>query len=90
MEGLDNGSGRETRYYNAIGRGHDMLLRCKDCQALVPFTMIQKLGCCGTCGNRRFTEITTLSEAEMADIVSGHIEFQDRDAFIKEFSGVEL
>lgn len=84
------GTGRETRYYNALGRGHDDLLRCKDCTGLVLYKQIQKLGCCPTCGNRRFIEITVLSEQEMADIASGHLDFPDREAFMKEFSGVDV
>lgn len=84
--------GRE-RYYVDEGRGHDDLLRCKDCQALVLFQVITKLGCCpGTegqaCGNKRFTEIVLLNEQEMADIQSGKIDFPNRDLFLKEFAAV--
>ena len=79
----------QTRYYEELGRGHDDLLRCKDCQALVTFATIQKLGMCGKCGNKRFTEITLLSEQEEAAIRTGEITFQDSDKFLAEFSGVE-
>ncbi len=80
--------GRE-RYYVDEGRAHDYLLRCKDCQGLVTFVAIQKLGCCDQCGNKRFTEITLLTEEEMARI-RGAIDFVDREAFLAEFAPVEI
>lgn len=76
-------------YYEDLGRGHDNLLRCKDCQKLVPYRVITKLGMCDGCGNRKFVEIKILNEREMADIQSGKIDFEDRDRFIAEFRGVE-
>ena len=79
--------GRE-RYYVDEGRGHDYLMRCKDCQGLVTFDAIQKLGACDKCGNKRFVEIVLLSEKEMADISSGVIDFGDRDKFLAEFAPV--
>lgn len=80
----------EQRYYADMGRGHDYLLRCKDCQALVTFVVISKIGSCSKCGNKRFTEITVLSEEEMAGIQSGEISFPDSAAFLDEFKAVEL
>ncbi len=77
-------------YYEDLGRAHDDLLRCKDCQKLVTFAVITKLGMCDGCGNRKFVEIKILSEQEMADIQSGKISFADRDRFIAEFHGVEV
>ena len=79
--------GRE-RYYVDEGRAHDELLRCKDCQSLVTYATITKLGCCGKCGNKRFVEITLLNDKEMADIQSGAIDFPYRDQFLAEFSAV--
>lgn len=76
------------RYYEELGRGHDYLMRCKNCQRLVTFATIQKLGCCDGCGTKRFIEITILSEKEMDDVRSGVIDFPDRDKFIAEFAGV--
>lgn len=81
-------SGRQERYYVAEGRGHDNLLRCKDCQGLVTFEVIGKMGCCDKCGNKRFNEITMLTGEEMASIQDGTIDFPDREKFIKEFAGV--
>ncbi len=80
--------GRE-RYYVDEGKGHDDLLRCKDCQGLVLFTAIQKLGCCDKCGNKRFTEITLMTETEMEAITKGEIDFPGREQFLAEFKGVE-
>jgi hypothetical protein len=79
--------GRE-RYYVELGRGHDYLLQCKDCMGLVTFQVIEKLGCCDKCGNKRFTEITLLNDEQMAAIVSGAIDFPDREAFLAEFSAI--
>ena len=79
--------GRE-RYYVDEGRGHDYLLRCKDCKGLVTFDAIKKLGACDKCGNKRFTEITLLQEQEMADIQAGTIDFDGREQFLAEFAAV--
>ena len=84
--------GRE-RYYVDKDRGHDYLLRCKDCGNLVTFDVIRKSGFCpGTaekaCGNKRFTEVTLLTEKEITDIRSGVIDFEDRDLFLEEFEAV--
>ncbi len=80
--------GRE-RYYVDEGQGHDELLRCKDCQALVTFDAIKKIGGCDQCGNKRFNEISLLTEKEMADIRSGKIDFKFRELFLEEFEGIE-
>ncbi len=79
--------GRE-RYYVDKGEGHDRLMRCKDCQALVDFETITKLGCCNHCGNKRFMEITILTEKEMEDISSGVIDFPYREEFMAEFQSL--
>lgn len=79
--------GRE-RYYEDQDRGHDYLLRCKDCSELVTFVAIQKLGGCDKCGNKRFTEITLLNDAEMAQLLDGTIDFPDKDQFLAEFAAV--
>lgn len=78
---------RKERYYVAEGRAHDYLLRCKDCKALVTFAVLTKLGAC-ECGNKRFNEITILTEQEEADIRSGKISFPDSDKFLAEFTAV--
>lgn len=80
---------RETRYYNDLGQAHDELMRCKDCRALILASTLRKLGCC-PCGNKRVVEITTLSEAEHARILSGELDFPHRALFLKEFTGVEV
>lgn len=86
---LDLGRRPPRRYYEDLGRGHDCLLRCKDCQRLVTYAVIAKLGCCDGCGNRKFAEITLLSDSEMEEIRHGVIDFPDRDKFLAEFEGVE-
>ncbi len=79
--------GRE-RYYVDHGAGHDDLMRCKDCQALVVMESIKKLGCCEKCGNKRFMEITILTEKEMEGIANGTIDFPYRAEFMAEFKSV--
>jgi hypothetical protein len=79
--------GRE-RYYVEHGSGHDALMRCKDCQSLVDMDTIKKLGCCNKCGNKRFMEITILTEKEMEDISTGAIDFPFRAEFMAEFTSV--
>jgi hypothetical protein len=85
---LESSTERKPRYYEALGKAHDDLLRCKDCQALVTFETITKMGCCDKCGNKRMIEITILSEKEMDDIKSGVINFADKDKFLAEFEAV--
>ncbi len=75
-------AGREQRYYTALGLGADALVRCKDCQALVTKDTIQTYGSC-TCGNRRFAEIITLTEAEHAHVQT--LDFPYKDQFLAEF-----
>lgn len=76
------------RYYENLGMAHDCLMRCKDCQKLVPYSAITKIGCCDGCGNKRFTEITLLTEVEMEAVKT--MDFPYKEQFIKEFAGVEL
>lgn len=84
--GVTHGSGRESRYYTALGRASDFILRCKDCKALRLLSFIQAHGCC-ECGNKRFVEITTLTEAEMESLTNGSIDFPYRAEFLAEFQG---
>ncbi len=76
-------------YYEDMGRAHDYLMRCKDCQHLVTFVTIQKMGMCDYCGNKRFTEITLLRQEEWDALNNGDIDFPDKELFLKEFAGVE-
>ena len=73
------------RYYEAEGRGSDFLLRCADCKKLVTHKTLIDLGSC-RCGNRRVTEINTLSGWEMLLIFIGVIRFPYRLNFLKEFT----
>ncbi len=82
---------KRPRYYEDLGRAHDEIMRCKDCQELALMTAITKLGMCPHCGNKRFAEITLLKQEEMDKIVSGELDFPDRDKFLAEFpQGVEV
>ena len=90
LDQVADGFMKRPRYYEDLGQAHDDLMRCKDCQALVTYAVITKLGMC-TCGNKRFSEITMLSQEEMDDIKSGKIDFPHRDKFLAEFpKGVEV
>ena len=82
------GGGQETRYYTKLNRATDFLLRCKDCRALVTHATIQKYAGC-TCGNKKLQEITTLTEAEMASLTDGTIDFPYKAEFLAEFSAHE-
>ena len=73
------------RYYEALGRAHDMLLRCKDCRRLVLYSKLTKLGSC-RCGNKRVIEVTTLTLWEWLKIRLGFIRFPDRNKFLREFT----
>jgi DNA-directed RNA polymerase subunit RPC12/RpoP len=83
-----NSGKKQPYYYYGLGLEHDDILRCKDCSRLVTYKTLQKLGCC-ECGNRRVTEVRTLSESEMHAIRSGEIQFEHSDLFLAEFKGVE-
>jgi hypothetical protein len=81
--------GREQRYYTALGRATDYVLRCKDCKAIVLVEDIRKYGACPgngvtACGNKRFSEITALSEVEKASIEA--LDFPHKAEFLSEFS----
>jgi hypothetical protein len=76
-------------YYVGMGQGHDNILRCKDCQALVTIETIQLRGMCDKCGNGKFGEIRLLNQEEMDNIRSGKIDFPARERFLAEFAGVE-
>lgn len=78
-------SGIKT-YYEKEGLGHDHLLRCADCKKLVLFADLQTHGSCKYCGNRRVTEVTTLSVLEWLRVRTGLLSFPHRKEFIKEFS----
>jgi hypothetical protein len=77
-------------YYEDLGRGHDCILRCKDCQHLVTYPTITKLGMCHNCGNKRFSQVIILKQEEMDAIRNGQIQFEDSDKFLAEFTGIEV
>ena len=73
-------------YYHDLGRGHDYLLRCKDCKKLITYDSISEAGGCKHCGNKRVTEITSLTLWEWLKVRLGIIRFPDRSLFLQEFS----
>ena len=82
---------RRERYYVDEGRGHDYLVRCKDCQRLTVYSELQRIGVCPggvfkSCGNKRFTEIVGLSLWEWLRIKFGLLRFPASGKFLKEFS----
>lgn len=78
---------RTERYYVQQGRSHDFLVRCQDCRKLVLYAAIVKRGQC-RCGNKRFTEVTTLTPWEWLRIRLGFLRFPDWDKFLREFREV--
>lgn len=80
---------RESRYYTALGKACDDILRCKDCQRLVLHATLVKFGCCPDCGNKRVMEVTTLTVEEHDRITHGVLDFPHRAEFLEEFSPVE-
>jgi hypothetical protein len=72
-------------YYEDMGAATDWIVRCKDCLKLQTAAQLQEHGTC-ECGNRKMTEVRTLSEEEMADITNGVIDFPHRDKFLAEFA----
>lgn len=83
MEPVTIAGGKETRYYHALNRACDFIVRCKDCKALITLAFIHQVGTC-ECGNKRFTEIVTLSDDEIARVRT--MDFPYRDQFLAEFS----
>lgn len=73
------------RYYTELGSGHDDILRCKDCRALVTSTDLFREGCCTECGCRRVTEVVGLSLWEWFKIRVKLIDFPHRKEFLNEF-----
>lgn len=83
--GTDESTERQWEYYVAMGQGHDHLLRCKDCRALVQMSDIQTSAGCPKCGCRRITQINTLSATEWCKIRFGLVRFKHWDLFLNEF-----
>ncbi len=73
-------------YYVDKGRGHDYLVRCKDCRRLVTCDKLFKDGATPCCGNRKVVEVRGLTPWEWFKIRIGFIDFPDRSLFLKEFS----
>lgn len=74
-----------SRYYESHGRGHDHLLRCKDCRSISTTDKLFQSGVCPKCGSRKFIEIIGLSLWEWLKIRLGIIDFENRKEFLREF-----
>lgn len=70
-------------YYQALGRACDYVMRCQDCQRLQTTAAIKKRGGC-KCGNKRFTEVRTLTFWEMVRIRL-FMRFPYKKEFLAEF-----
>src|SRR5262245_8791969 len=75
-------------YFEDHRRGHDYIVRCNDCQKIVDYKTLTKLGMCDGCGCRRVKQINLLKQEEWDKIVSGEIDFEDRELFMAEFAPV--
>jgi len=76
---------QELTYYEKLGRASDWIVRCKDCRKLVTLKVLYNLGTC-PCGNRKVTEIITLTLWEWLKIRTGWIDFPHRAEFLALFS----
>lgn len=72
-------------YYEALGAGHDDLVRCTGCKSLVTTAVLFKNGCCPKCANRKVQEVRSLNLWEMFKIRVGLIDFPHRKEFLREF-----
>lgn len=91
MRGIDNMdvSNLKTpeRYYEALGKACDALVRCRQCQRLVTHAQVVADGSgCPRCGTKYVMEVTSLSLWEWLKIRLGIIDFPYRKQFLQEFS----
>ena len=84
----EQNAGRVPRYYEDLGMAHDYVVRCKDCQKILLFEVISSIGCCDNCGNKRYAEITTLTDAEQELMKT--LDFPHKEKFLAEFKTVEV
>jgi rRNA maturation endonuclease Nob1 len=64
----------------------DPIVRCDSCHVIVHRRHIRKVGCCPSCGNRRFRNVLTLREDEMKKLVEDGVDSE----FLAVFEGVAL
>lgn len=79
-------AGHVPTYYEKLGEQHDGLLRCHDCKRLATHAALIAAHGCPRCGNRKVTEVTTLSLFEWLRVRLGLLDFPHRDLFLQEFS----
>lgn len=79
---------RHHPYYEKYDKGHDDLLRCKDCSRLVTYASMFDNGRTGLtpcCGSRSTREVRALTVWEWLKVRLAIIDFPHRDEFLKEF-----
>lgn len=55
---------------------NDPILRCKDCTKMVHRQFIHTHGCCNHCGNKRFTQVSLITESDMKALQDGTYNFE--------------
>lgn len=63
----------------------DPVVRCMSCGQLLLIDSISKNGCCLKCGNKRVTNVRTLTEEEMAKLKERGVS----EDFLREFEEVD-
>lgn len=63
----------------------DPVVRCMSCSQLILMGTVTKMGCCPKCGNKRVTNVRTLTEEEMGNLK----EKGGLEDFLAEFEGVD-
>lgn len=63
----------------------DPIVRCMACSQLIVMGSLTKTGCCPKCGNKRVTDVRTLTEDEMDRCRNKGIS----EDFLKEFKEVD-
>ena len=83
---MEQNPNRKKNYYEKYGMVTDLISRCMECRSIVTGEILSAKGCCPKCGNKRVTEVTTLSGWEWLKIKLGIIRFEHSDEFLAEFS----
>lgn len=87
-EALGKRLARHHPYYEKYDRGHDDLMRCKDCGRLVTQDQLfgpGKQGVTPCCSSRSVREVRALSLWEWIKVRLGIIDFKYRHEFLSEF-----
>lgn len=63
----------------------DPVVRCMSCSQLMLIGSVKKSGCCPKCGNKRVTNVRTLTEEEMGKLKDKGVS----QTFLDEFEGAD-